>query len=185
MSILLGLLPFIVFFVLMRLVSPLAGLGAAFAVSLLLCLRQWHRREAVKVLEIGSLVLFGALLLYTVIAAPAWTVATVRLAVDAGLLLIVLASLAIGRPFTLQFARETVPPEYWQTPLFLATNRRISAAWAVALAVMTGADAAAEYVDAIPLWIDIAATVLAFVGALWFTLSYPTAVTRQQARTTS
>jgi hypothetical protein len=73
----------------MRLVSPLAGLGAAFAVSLLLCLRQWRRREAVKVLEIGSLVLFGALVLYTVIAAPTWTVATVRLAVDSGLFAIV------------------------------------------------------------------------------------------------
>jgi len=60
MSILVSLTPFIVFFVLMRLVSPLAGLGAAFAVSLLLCLRQWRRREAVKVLEIGSLVLFSA-----------------------------------------------------------------------------------------------------------------------------
>jgi hypothetical protein len=185
MSILVSLAPFIVFFVLMRLVSPLAGLGAAFAASLLLCLRQWHRHEAVKVLEIGSLVLFGALLTYTVIAAPAWTVATVRLAVDGGLLLIVLASLAVDRPFTLQFARESVPQEYWQTPLFLATNRRISAAWAVAFAVMTGADAAAEYVDAIPLWIDIAATVLAFAAALLFTLWYPAAVTRQQARTTS
>ena len=32
MSILLGLTPFIVFFVLMRLVHPLAGLSAAFAV---------------------------------------------------------------------------------------------------------------------------------------------------------
>jgi hypothetical protein len=188
MSILMSLTPFIVFFALMRLVSPLAGLSAAFVASLLLCLRQWRRGEAVKVLEIGSLALFGALLLYTVIAAPVWTVATVRLAVDGGLLLIVLVSLAVDRPFTLQFARETVPQEYWQTPLFLATNRRISVAWAVAFAVMTGADAAAEYVEAIPLWIDIVATVLAFVAAVWFTLWYPAAVSRharQQARTTS
>jgi hypothetical protein len=71
----------------------------------------------VKVLEVGSLALFGALLLYTLIAAPDWTVATVRLAVDGGLLAIVLVSLAIGMPFTLQYARESVPKELWTSPI--------------------------------------------------------------------
>ena len=78
--------------------------------SLLLCLRMRRRGESVKILEIGSLVLFGLLVrVYAGSAAPPWTVATVRLAVDAGLLAIVLVSLAIGRPFTLQYARERVP----------------------------------------------------------------------------
>jgi hypothetical protein len=112
MNILLSLSPFIVFFVLMRLVSPLAGLAAAFAVSLLLAFYQWWRGEQVKILAVGSLLLFGLLLLYTLIAAPSWSVATVRLAVDGGLFTIVLVSLAIGAPFTLQYARERVPKEY-------------------------------------------------------------------------
>lgn len=60
-SILLGLAPFAVFFALMRLVSPVAGLGAALAVSLLLCLRALWRGESLKVVEIGSLVLFALL----------------------------------------------------------------------------------------------------------------------------
>jgi hypothetical protein len=178
-NILLGLAPFIVFFVLMRLVSPLAGLAAALAVSSLLCLHQWRRGERVKVLEIGSLLLFGVLVLYTLIAAPHWSVATVRLAVDGGLFIIVLASLAIGMPFTLQYARERVPKEYWDSPLFLATNRRITAAWAAAFAVMTTADAAAEYVETIPLWIDVVVAVAAFVAAMWFTQWYPAAVRRR------
>jgi hypothetical protein len=38
-----------------------------------------------------------------------------------------------------------------------------------AFAVMAGADAAAQYVEAIPLWIDIAATVAAFAAAFWIT----------------
>jgi hypothetical protein len=53
----------------------------------------------------------------------------VRLAVAAGLPAIVLASLAAGRPFTLQYARERVPKQYWHAPLFLTINRRI--AWAL------------------------------------------------------
>jgi len=181
MSIVLGLVPFIVFFVVMRTFSPLAGLAAAFAASVLLGIRQWARGESVKVLEVGSLLLFGVLLLYTLIAAPVWTVATVRLAVDGGLLAIVLVSLAIGMPFTLQYARESVPPEFWTSPIFMTTNRRISSVWAAAFAVMTAADAAAHAIEAIPLWVDIAASVIAFAVAVWFTRWYPALVRRRVA----
>lgn len=178
MGIILGLTPFIAFFVIMRLVSPMAGLCAALAVSLLLALRMWRRGESVKILEVGSLVLFAALVLFTLVAAPAWTVATVRLAVDAGLLAIVLVSLAIGRPFTLQYARERVPQQYWASPLFVSTNRRITAVWAAAFAVLVAADAAAEYVPAVPLWLDIVASIATLLGAIWFTRWYPAAVRR-------
>ncbi len=111
MSILLGLSPFVTFFVLMRLVTPLAGLGGACLVSTLLCLRMWWRSESVKILEVGSLILFGLLTGYTLAGAVTWTVATVRLAVDGGLLAIALVSLGIDRPFTPQYARQRVPEE--------------------------------------------------------------------------
>jgi hypothetical protein len=163
----------------MRLVSPLAGLAAAFAVSLLLGVRQWRRGETIKVLEIGTLALFGALLLYTLALAPHWSVATVRLAVDSGLFAVAFLSLLIGQPFTLQYARERVPQEYWSTTLFIATNRRITWAWTAAFAVMVLADTAAEYVEVIPLWVDIAATVAAFAVAFWFTRWYPALVQRR------
>jgi hypothetical protein len=106
-------------------------------------------------------------------------VATVRLAVDGGLFLIALISLAIGQPFTLQYARESVPREFWTTPVFFSTNVRITAVWTAAFAVMTAADAAAQYVEAIPLWVDIAATVAAFAAAFWFTRWYPATVRRR------
>jgi hypothetical protein len=105
----------------------------------------------------------------------------VRLAVDAGLLAIVLVSLAIGRPFTLQYAREQVPEQFWATPRFMAVNRAISSVWGGCFAVMVLADVAAEYAPAIPIWVDVAASVAAFVGALWFTRWYPARV-RQQVK---
>ena len=123
MSILLSFTPFAVFFALMRLRAPVAGFAAAFATSAALCVHERVSGRTVKILEIGSLLLFGLLLAYTWLAAPVWTVATVRLAVDLGLLAIVLVSLAIRLPFTLQYARETVPEQYWAMPVFLAANR--------------------------------------------------------------
>ena len=181
MNILLSLSPFIAFFALMRLVHPLAGLLGALAVSVLLIFLQWRRGETVKVLEIGSLALFSVLVLYTLVAAPESTVATVRLAVDTGLFAIALVSLLIGQPFTLQYARESVPKELWTSPIFMTTNQRITGVWAAAFAVMTAADAAAHYVEAIPLWMDIAASIIAFAGAVWFTRWYPAVVRRRVA----
>jgi hypothetical protein len=39
-------------------------------------------------------------------------------------------------PFTVQYARESVPQEYWHTPTFRAVNRKISLLRAGALAVI-------------------------------------------------
>ena len=179
MSILLSLSPFAVFFVLMRLRSPMAGLVGALVASLLLCAFMRRRGEAVKILEVGSLALFGLLCAYTWLGAPTWSVATVRLAVDAGLLVIVLVSLAIGQPFTLQYARERVPEHIWAMPVFFTTNVIISGIWAGAFTVLVAADAAAEWLPAVPLWIDIVAYVAAFVGAVWFSNWYPDVVRRR------
>jgi hypothetical protein len=184
LSLLLGLTPFVGFFVVMRLVSPMAGLVAALAISALLCIWMHRRGKSIKILEIGSLLLFASLVLYTWVALPEWTVATVRLAVDGGLLAIILVSLAIRNPFTMQYAREQVPREYWNSPQFLAANRVISAAWAGAFAVLVAADAAAEYLSLIPLWIDITASIAAFSAAVGFTFCYP-AVVRRRAQSAS
>jgi hypothetical protein len=151
--------------------------------SALLSAWMYRSGKSIKILEVGSLLLFGALVLYTWIAAPRWTVATVRLAVDAGLLAIVLISLVIGKPFTLQYAREQVAREFWNSPQFLAANRLITAAWAAAFAILVAADAAAEYLTSIPVWVDVAASVAAFLAAVGFTTWYPTVVRhRAQAR---
>jgi|SRR5215813_6586065 len=179
MSIVLDLVPFFVFFALMRLVSPVAGLVGALIASLLLCARTRRLGKVAKVLEVGGLMLFGLLVAYTMIAAPHWTVARVRLAVDGGLLAIALVSLAIDQPFTLQYARERVPEALWATPVFLRTNRIITAVWAGAFAVHVAADAAAEYAPAIPISIDVVASIAAFLAAVWFTRWYPARVQRR------
>jgi hypothetical protein len=179
MSILISLAPFAVCFVLMRLVSPSAGLTGALLASLVLCLDMWRRGASVKILELGGLVLFGLLITYTLLVAPRWSVATVRLVVDGGLLAMVLVSLAIGRPFTLQYARERVPKAFWSSPVFFATNRVITAVWAAAFAGLVVADAAAEYILAVPRWLDVATSIAVFAGAVWFTRWYPDVVRRR------
>jgi len=110
MAFLLAFAPFVVFAAVLRTVSVEAGLLAAALTALLAGGRELLRGRPPKVLELGALVLFGGLALATRIAGISRTIAGARLVVDSGLLAIALSSLAIGRPFTLQIAREQVAP---------------------------------------------------------------------------
>jgi hypothetical protein len=170
-NILLGFAPYIAFFIVLRAVSVEVGLWAALTVAVPNAGRDWLQSRSLKVLEIGNVALFLALAAFTAIEHWEWSVMAVRLAVDTGLLAVVLASLAIGQPFTLQYARQRVPKEYWQAPLFLAINRHITWGWAAAFAALVAAHAAVVFVPDVPVWSDIAVTVIALTGALRFSTS--------------
>jgi hypothetical protein len=170
MNMLLAFAPFIAFVVIERTVGTSAGLAAAALVSAVLLGRDLMSRERrVKILEVGTFVLFGALAAYALIADPSWSVAAVRLRVDAGLLLIVLASIALRQPFTLQYAREQVSRELWGTEAFVRTNYRITFAWALAFAAMVAADLLMITMPTLPHMVGILITVAALYAAIKFT----------------
>ena len=180
MNILLGFSPFFAFVVMERLVGPMAGLvsGAVVAAGLLL----WEtvgRRRAAKVLEVGTFLLFLGLAVYAYGTHAAWPIAGVRLRVDLGLMVIAVVSMGIGRPFTLQYARERTASEVWGRAEFRRTNYVITAVWAGAFGVLCLADllllsGRASSRPALPILI----TVAALYGAARFTQWYPERVRR-------
>ncbi len=173
MGILLAFAPFLVFLVLERTIGVSTGLMVAAVVAAILVARDVLGNKGIKVLDIGTLILFGGLAIYARAVNPEWSVIAVRMRVDVGLLLIVLASIALRRPFTMQYAREQVPQEFWNTPEFVRTNYVITGAWAAAFAVMVAAEAALLYLPGMPPRVGILITVLAIVGAVKFTSWYP------------
>jgi hypothetical protein len=175
MGILLAFAPFVVFAIVGNLVGGTAGLLAGCAASAALLVRDRLKSGGEpKVLELGTTILFAGLALYAVIADPSWSTFDVRLRVDCGLLAIVLASMAIRRPFTLQYAREKVAPEHWANPGFIRTNYVITSVWALAFVVLVASDATVVYLPSLPSIVGLGATVLALVGAVKFTGWYPT-----------
>ncbi|CAA2100031.1 hypothetical protein [Variovorax paradoxus] len=143
MSMLLAFAPFIVFALGDRLLGVVPALLAAALVSVVILARDGLTPgRKVKVLEIGSALLFGGLALYALATHTEWSLLGVRLRVDAGLLLVVLFTMAVRQPFTLQYAKERTPPEVWTQPGFRRVNDVITAAWAVAFALMVLAHAA-------------------------------------------
>jgi hypothetical protein len=175
MGMLLAFAPFIVFAVLDHLVGPAGALTAGSAVSAALIMRDLIRLDRdPKILEVGTFFLFGVLAMFVLVQGNAdVSVIGVRLGVDAGLLAIVLVSMAIGRPFTLQYAKENVPPELWNTPEFLRTNYILSGAWALAFAVIVAAEAALLFEPHMSHRVGILLIVAALVGAFKFTAWYP------------
>lgn len=174
MGILLAFAPFLVFFLVERLVGISAGLMTATITSTLLLIRDaLSRKKTIKVLQIGTLLLFGGLTAFTFMVATRWSIPAVRLCVDGGLLAIVLISIVARQPFTLQYAREQVPPELWKKPQFIATNYIIAWVWAGAFALMVAADLIMLLVPGVPTPVAILITVAAIWGAARFTSWYP------------
>ncbi|MGJ7507506.1 hypothetical protein [Variovorax sp. GT1P44] len=172
--------PFIAFALLSRYLPVTAALlvGAAVAVALIVRDRVHHGRS-VKILEVGTALLFGGLALFVLATGGAWSIVEVRFAVDAGLLLIVVISMLLRRPFTLQYARERVSPEVAALPQFAVVNYVLTGVWALAFLAMTMADFVMARMPAVPLWIGVAVTVAAIAGAAWFTGWYPERRRRQ------
>jgi hypothetical protein len=182
MAIVLAFAPFIIFAALERLAGPVAGLSVGAVVSVILLLRDWMTSgHSPKILEVGTALLFCGLALYAIWGSASWSVIGIRLCVDVGLLLIVLVSMAVGRPFTLQYAREQVAPEFWSSPSFIRTNYIISGVWALAFAVMVIAELVLLYAPNLSPRAGIIAIILALVGAVKFTGWYPERV-RAKAR---
>ena len=173
MGMLVAFAPFIAFAAVDRLVGSVEGLLAGFAISAAILARDWlSSTRRPKLLEIGTAILFALLAACALIINPAWSVISVRLVVDTGLLAIVLASIIIRQPFTLQYAREQASEETTRSPEFLRTNYVISTVWALAFAILVAADLLMIYLPELHR-IGIIVTILALTGAFKFTASFP------------
>jgi len=174
MNLLLAFAPFIVFVVVERLAGIPAGLAAAAIVSAIMLVRDLITPgRSPKLLEIGTCLLFGGLFLLALAMGAQWSIADVRLRVDAGLLSIVLLTMVFQKPFSLQYARESVDRQHWDRPEFLRTNYVVSAAWAAAFGVLVLADVVMAFMPALPHAGSVLATAVALAAAAWFTRWYP------------
>jgi hypothetical protein len=179
MNLLLAFVPFIVFVVAERLFGAQAGLaGGALTAAALLVRDLLMPARSPRLLEIGTFLLFGGLSLLVLAMGEQWSITDVRLRVDAGMLLIVLFSMVLGRPFSLQYARERmdqrVDRQHWGSPEFLRIHYVISAAWAAAFGVLVLGDAVMAFMpEALPQAGSVLVPALAVLAAAWFSGWYP------------
>lgn len=182
MQLLLAFAPFIAFAVLSRNVPVTLALAAAALVAIVQMFNDVVRhKRSVKILEVGTTVLFGGLAILAWMRGGEWGIAEIRFWVDGGLFVIVAFSMLIGQPFTLQYARERVSPEIAARPQFKRFNQILSGVWALAFLILTVADYVMAHMPQVPLWIGIGVSVGALVFAFWFTGWYPARARRRAA----
>jgi hypothetical protein len=173
MTIFLILAPYGAFAVLMLVTSAAVSVFAAAAICLLVIGYDAWCGRSIKTLGAGSAILFAALGCYLVLVHPPLSSSAVKLAVDAGVLAIALTSLAIRRPFTLQYAREAVDAETARMPGFIRANYIITSAWTGAFLLMALANVMMIYLPGLPLWSALLVAFAARNSAVYFTRWYP------------
>ncbi len=103
MTIFLILAPYGVFALLMLVTSAAASLFAAAAVCLAVIAFDIVRGRSIKILGVGSVIVFAAAGGYVALVDPALSASAVKFAVDAGIFLLSLLSIVLRHPFTLQY----------------------------------------------------------------------------------
>jgi hypothetical protein len=102
-----------------------------------------------KLLELGAVLAFVGFTVASFIADPSATVWLARYAraIAALLLALIAFSSLLFIPFTEQYARESVPRQFWSTPRFKQINRQLTVMWGCVFLVMMGSHVIAGAID--------------------------------------
>ncbi|MEE2060687.1 DUF3159 domain-containing protein [Rhodococcus artemisiae] len=152
LSIFAGFIPWIVFtLVAQRLAADGVAWSALLAAVMSLVFVIYGRRTSSPIqLDIYSLVLFTVIAVVGFIGdhrVDQWLYEWGRPLVGVVLGLALLATSSV-RPFTAEYAKQSTPREYWDSPLFRRINLVLSATWGVAIAVMGAAAVLVTVLDA-------------------------------------
>ena len=173
MTIFLILAPYGAFATLMLVTSATVSLLAAALICHGVIAFDIARGRSIKILGVGSVIVFTAVGFYLTFVDATPSAIAVKIAVDAGILLVSFASILIGRPFTRQYALEQVDAETAKQPGFLTANYLITGAWTAATLLMLIGNIAVLYVPALPLWTGLLIAFAARNAAVCFTRWYP------------
>lgn len=173
MTIFLILLPFGVFSLLMLVTSAEVALFSSAMTSLVVIACDAFRNRSIKMLGAGSAILFAGLGLYVAFVDSSMSDSAVKLTIDIGVLAISLGSLAVRKPFTLQYALEVVDAKTAGQPGFMRANYIITWAWTACFLLMMIGNIALIYVPGLPLWLGLLIAFAARNSAVYFTKWYP------------
>jgi hypothetical protein len=172
MTIFLILAPYGAFTSLMLVASATTSLVAATAVCGATIAFDRYRGRSLKILAIGSAILFAGIAVWLNLIDAGVSEKAVRVAVDVGFFAISLGSMLLRYPFTTQYALETLPAEIAAMPGFMRANYIITGAWTAAALLMMLANAAILYVPGLPIWLGLAVAFAARNSAVFFTKWY-------------
>jgi hypothetical protein len=140
-----------------------------------------------KILDVTAIIFFGGLTIVAALGSPSlsrWLGVWAGELSNVAIAVIAAVSLAVRKPFTLQYARESTDAQYWDSPLFLRINDVITAVWASIFVLV----AVVGYIGDGPLhqpdnvWTNWIIQIALVVFAIKFTNWYPDFATAEAER---
>jgi hypothetical protein len=180
MGVFLGFVPWIVFSIVSGPSTWEWAALAALVCSLVLVVPDWRRTRSMSVLDAAGIAFFAVM----AVLALALDRASLQPLEDRAQLLssvviavVAFGSLAVGRPFTEYYAKQTTPREYWQSPDFRRINRVLTAVWGGVFVLVALCDAAAGWWGGSSDLFNWVLPVILLVAAVKVTSWYPDHVT--------
>lgn len=137
MSILIGFAPWIVYWVLVGNVPFLAAALVALAIAVATLVFGRVRDAPGQTFEIGAVGTFSVLTVLTLVVSQAFMERWMQPLSNAGIFLVALAGVLIGKPFVREFAEDGRPGEVIKSPLFKRITELLTWIWVAAFAGMT------------------------------------------------
>ncbi len=145
------------------------GLVVALVLSIVMGVARLHRGI---ILWVG-LVFFGCATVAVVVMEDTWTLRHMGLLANGALAAGAWLTIVVGKPFTLDYAKEHTDPSLWKHPRFIRSNNVITAVWATTFTLNTGvAFAKMMHAGSSELAYEIVSYAL-LVGTAVFTVWYP------------
>jgi hypothetical protein len=136
-GILLGFAPWIVYWVLVGNVPFKAAVLVALAIAVLAFVIGRVRKTPGRMLETGAIATFLVLAVLTFTLSESFMQRWIQPLSNAGIFLVALSSVLIGRPFVREFAESSQPPEVIESELFRRITTALTWVWVAAFAGMT------------------------------------------------
>ena len=173
MNILLTFIPWILFWSFLSAKFLVTSIVAGFIATVIVILIDVFRGKKTKILQLGTLFFFAGILAILFISQSFWIMKWISIIGKVVLALIVLISILIKSPFTLQYSKETAPKERWEEPMFIHANYVISWAWFFAFIVMLVVPLYLEKIGInVTILLNWLISIVCFVVAIGFTHWY-------------
>lgn len=172
LKVLLGFFPWIIYFALLgstvkqNRIAIIAALVTVF-------LFNYNDLRKKFILTWGTAIFFVGLFIFSFIFNEQWIVNKANFISNFALTVIVWISLLIHKPFTLQYARETVPQLFWNMPGFIRINKIITTVWGLALVVATIISGLQLYYVTVNNDYFQIISFIPLILAIWFTSKFP------------
>ena len=109
--------------------DPVTMLRIAIVAAVLVSLYQSRKSKIRGFLYWGNLFFFALSLMLVVVFPQMWFITKMGLFAQIMLNFITWGSMLIKKPFTMDYAKQYIPQEYWNNPVFLRKNYIITGVW--------------------------------------------------------